>query len=100
MDNIKKVLVAMSGGVDSSVCAKLLLDKGYDVTGATMHLYANEDIGIERSKTCCSLDDVEDAREVAYKLGIPFHVFNFASKSVLWTNSLIHTLTAAHRTPA
>ena len=78
MENKKRVLVAMSGGVDSSVCAKLLLDMGYDVTGATMHLYANEDIGIERTKTCCSLDDVEDAREVAYKLGIPFHVFNLA----------------------
>ena len=78
MESKKKVLVAMSGGVDSSVCAKLLLDKGYDVAGATMHLYSNEDIGIERSKTCCSLDDVQDAREVAYKQGIPFHVFNFA----------------------
>ena len=78
MENKKKVLVAMSGGVDSSVTAKLLLDAGYEVTGATMHLYTNEDIGIERTKTCCSLDDVEDAREVAYKLGIPFHVFNFA----------------------
>ena len=78
MENKKKVLVAMSGGVDSSVCAKLLLDAGYEVAGATMHLYANEDIGIERSKTCCSLDDVQDAREVAFKLGIPFHVFNFA----------------------
>ena len=78
MDSKKKVLVAMSGGVDSSVTAKLLLDAGYDVAGATMHLYSNDDIGIERTKTCCSLDDVEDAREVAYKLGIPFHVFNFA----------------------
>ena len=78
MDSKKKVLVAMSGGVDSSVTAKLLLDAGYDVAGATMHLYSNDDIGIERTKTCCSLDDVEDAREVAYKLSIPFHVFNFA----------------------
>ncbi len=78
MDKKKRVLVAMSGGVDSSVSAKLLLDAGYEVAGATMHLYSNEDIGIERTKTCCSLDDVEDAREVAYKLGIPFHVFNFA----------------------
>lgn len=73
-----RVLVAMSGGVDSSVSVKLLLDKGYDVSGATMHLYSNEDIGIERTKTCCSLNDVDDARLVALKLGIDFHVFNFA----------------------
>ena len=68
----------MSGGVDSSVSVKLLLDQGYDVSGATMHLYSNEDIGLERTKTCCSLKDVEDARLVALKLGIDFHVFNFA----------------------
>lgn len=75
----KRVLVAMSGGVDSSVSVKLLLDKGYEVAGATMHLYNNEDIGLERSKTCCSLTDVEDARLVALKLGIDFHVFNFSA---------------------
>lgn len=73
-----KVLVAMSGGVDSSVSVKLLLDEGYEVTGATMHLYSNEDIGLEKSKTCCSLTDVEDARLVALKLGIDFRVFNFS----------------------
>ncbi|MCR5122320.1 MAG: tRNA 2-thiouridine(34) synthase MnmA [Ruminococcus sp.] len=67
----------MSGGVDSSVTAKLLIDAGCDVTGATMHLYTNEDIGIPQGKTCCSLNDVEDARSVAAKLGIDFHVFNF-----------------------
>ena len=72
----KKVLAAMSGGVDSSAAVKLLLDMGYEVAGATMHLYNNEDIGI-REKTCCSLNDVEDARLVALKLGIEFYVFNF-----------------------
>ncbi len=77
MADKKKVLVAMSGGVDSSVTAKLLLDAGYEVTGATMHLYTNEDIGVPKSKTCCSLNDVEDARFVAAKLGIDFHVFNY-----------------------
>lgn len=77
MSDRKRVLVAMSGGVDSSVSVKLLIDEGYDVSGATMRLYSNEDIGLEKSKTCCSLNDVEDARLVALKLGIDFHVFNF-----------------------
>ena len=72
-----KALIAMSGGVDSSLAAKLTKDKGFDCIGCTMKLYHNEDAGIERSRTCCSLDDVEDARSVAYKLGMPFYVFNF-----------------------
>lgn len=67
----------MSGGVDSSLAAKLMKDKGFDCIGCTMKLYHNEDAGIESSRTCCSLDDVEDARSVAYKLGMPFYVFNF-----------------------
>lgn len=76
---MKKALIAMSGGVDSSLAAKLMKDRGYDCIGCTMKLYNNEDAGIERSRTCCSLDDVEDARSVAYKLGIPFYVFNFTN---------------------
>ena len=72
-----KALIAMSGGVDSSRAAKLMKDKGLDCIGCTMKLYHNEDAGIESSRTCCSLDDVEDARSVAYKLGMPFYVFNF-----------------------
>ena len=60
-----KVLVAMSGGVDSSVAAKLLTDGGHTCIGCTMKLYGNEDAGISRAHTCCSLDDVEDARSVA-----------------------------------
>ena len=72
-----KALIAMSGGVDSSLAAKLMTDRGYECIGCTMKLYHNEDAGVERSRTCCSLDDVEDARSVAYKLGMPFYVFNF-----------------------
>lgn len=72
-----KALIAMSGGVDSSLAAKLMKDKGFDCIGCTMKLYHNEDAGIESSRTCCSLDDVEDARSIAYKLGMPFYVFNF-----------------------
>ncbi|MCD7742638.1 MAG: tRNA 2-thiouridine(34) synthase MnmA [Ruminococcus sp.] len=79
MSEKEKVLVAMSGGVDSSVAVKLLLDMEYECAGATMRLYSNEDIGISKSKTCCSLDDVEDARFVAFKLGVDFHVFNFST---------------------
>lgn len=72
-----KALIAMSGGVDSSLAAKIIKDAGYDCVGCTMKLYDNEDLGISRQHTCCSLDDVEDARSVAYKIGIPYYVFNF-----------------------
>lgn len=83
---MKKALIAMSGGVDSSLAAKLIKDKGFDCIGCTMKLYQNEDIGVERSRTCCSLDDVEDARSVAYKLGMPFYVFNF---TVAFRNTVV-----------
>lgn len=73
----KKALIAMSGGVDSSVAAALMCEKGYECIGVTMKLYHNEDIGVCSEKTCCSLDDVEDARSVAYELGMQYHVFNF-----------------------
>lgn len=74
---MEKALIAMSGGVDSSLAAKLMIDKGFECIGCTMKLYNNEDAGIERTRTCCSLDDVEDARSVSYKLGMPYYVFNF-----------------------
>ena len=76
----EKVLVAMSGGVDSSVAAKLLTDAGFSCIGCTMKLYNNEDAGIPKANTCCSLDDVEDARSVAYRLGMPYYVFNLKDK--------------------
>jgi tRNA-specific 2-thiouridylase len=67
-----RVLVAMSGGVDSSVAAALLLEEGHEVVGATMKLWGGfSDSG------CCSVADVEDARRVAQQLGIAHHVFNF-----------------------
>ena len=74
----KNAIVAMSGGVDSSVAALLLQEQGYELMGVTMKLFYNEDIGIAREKTCCSLSDVEDARGVAALLGIPFYVMNFS----------------------
>ena len=70
----------MSGGVDSSVAAYLLKHSGWDCVGATMTLYRNEDIGISHSRTCCSLEDVEDARSVAFRLRIPYYVFNFSDE--------------------
>ncbi|MCR5415381.1 MAG: tRNA 2-thiouridine(34) synthase MnmA [Pseudobutyrivibrio sp.] len=77
---MSKALIAMSGGVDSSVAALLMKDKGYDCIGCTMKLYANETINVCDSHTCCSLDDVEDAKAVARKLEMPHHTFNFQDK--------------------
>ncbi|MBQ4177038.1 MAG: tRNA 2-thiouridine(34) synthase MnmA, partial [Lachnospiraceae bacterium] len=77
---MKKALIAMSGGVDSSLAAQLTKDAGFECVGCTMKLYDNEDIGLTRGHTCCSLDDVEDARSVAAKLGIPFYVYNFGER--------------------
>jgi len=74
----KKAIIAMSGGVDSSVAACLMKEQGFDCTGITMKLFDNDDIGISNEKTCCSLEDVEDARSVANSLDMPFHVFNFS----------------------
>ena len=74
---MSSALIAMSGGVDSSVAALLTVERGLDCTGSMMKLFSNEDIGENRENTCCSLNDAEDARAVANKLGIPFHVFNF-----------------------
>ena len=72
-----KILIAMSGGVDSSVAAKLLCDAGNECIGCTMKLFDNCDAGLSRSRTCCSLDDIEDARSVAFSLGMRYYVFNF-----------------------
>jgi len=72
----QKVVVGMSGGVDSSVAAYLLLKKGYDVIGITLEVTPKDEGFFEREGGCCSLRDIEDARHVAYRLGIPFYVFN------------------------
>ncbi len=75
-----KAVIAMSGGVDSSVAALLMKMRGCTCMGATMKLFHNEDIGLCREHTCCSLEDVEDARSVAYALGMPYYVFNFSDR--------------------
>ena len=73
-----KVLIAMSGGVDPGGRRFIKKEQGCECIGATMKLFHNEDIGVKRTKTCCSLEDVEDARSVAFRLGIPYYVFNFS----------------------
>jgi len=73
----KKVLVGMSGGVDSSVAAYLLKKQGYDVIGVTMQIWQDDEEFVEREGGCCSLSAVADARRVANKIGIPFYVMNF-----------------------
>jgi tRNA-uridine 2-sulfurtransferase len=73
-----RVIMAMSGGVDSSVAAAILLEQGYEVIGVTMQIWpADLPYGTEVEGGCCSLGAVEDARAVANKLGIPYYVLNF-----------------------
>lgn len=74
----KKVVVGMSGGVDSSVAAYLLKEQGYDVIGVTMQIWQDEEQStVEENGGCCGLSAVDDARRVAAKLAIPYYVLNF-----------------------
>ena len=75
--NKNTALIAMSGGVDSSVAAYLMAEQGYDCVGTTMRLYRNEDIGLGCFHTCCSQRDIDDAAEVAFQLDIPYEVLDF-----------------------
>ena len=80
MENTPGALIAMSGGVDSSVAAYLMKQAGYRCMGATMRLYQNEDLGQCGFHTCCSAKDVEDAADVAFQLDIPFEVINYTDE--------------------
>ena len=76
----KKVVVGMSGGVDSSVAAFLLKKQGYDVIGVTMQIWQDEEtVQIEENGGCCGLSAVDHARRVAQMLDIPYYVMNFKS---------------------
>jgi tRNA-specific 2-thiouridylase len=74
-----RVIVGMSGGLDSSVAAALLLEEGYEVIGVTIKTYNYEDVGgnVGSETSCCSLDGINDARRVAARLGIPHYVYDF-----------------------
>ncbi len=76
----KKALIAMSGGVDSSVAAYLMKERGYECIGVTMKLFQNTDVGISKDSACCSLEDAEDARRVAFSLGMRHYVWDFSDK--------------------
>ncbi len=77
--NKTRVIVGMSGGLDSSVAAALLVEQGYDVVGITIKTYRYEDVGgnVGSDTSCCSLDGINDARRVAARLGIPHYVYDF-----------------------
>jgi tRNA-specific 2-thiouridylase len=88
-----KALIAMSGGVDSSVAALLSLRAGYDCVGVTMKLFANEDAGESPDRPCCSLSGAADAARVCADLGIPHYVFDF---SEAFRNDVIERFAAAY----
>src|SRR5215213_6075126 len=78
-----RIVVAMSGGVDSSVAAALLAEQGHDVIGVSMQLYDNSqttESGQKAFGTCCTIDDLYDARRVAATIGIPHYIVNFESQ--------------------
>ena len=93
----KKAVVAMSGGVDSSVAAALLVERGYEVTGIMLKLWRGE--AANNNSGCCNLEAADDARRVADVLGIPFYVLNFADHFEDTVVRNFHDDYAAGRTP-
>jgi tRNA-specific 2-thiouridylase len=77
MSDNNSALIAMSGGVDSSVAAYIMVSKGFRCEGTTMRLYRNADIGLSSFRTCCSQKDIDDAAEVSFNLDIPYEVLDF-----------------------
>ena len=76
-DRPERAMIAMSGGVDSSVAALLMQEKGYECIGVTMKLFEGETSGPVSDRTCCSLEDSEDAAQAARRFGMKHYVFNF-----------------------
>jgi tRNA-specific 2-thiouridylase len=89
-----RVVVAMSGGVDSSVAAALLVEQGYDVVGMMMRLWSEETVGGRPHNRCCTPDQMNDARKIANKLGIPFYVLD--TKEV-FRNTIVEFFIDQHR---
>ena len=87
------VLVAMSGGVDSSVAARLLSERGYRCMGCTMRLYENDMIGLDLLSTCCSIKDTGDARAVCERIGIPYQIFHYEAE---FRNKVIEPFVASY----
>jgi len=79
-ENEKTALIAMSGGVDSSVSAVLMLERGYTCMGATMKLYDSPEKNLKKTKTCCSDRDIYDAAYVAIKLGMPYEIIDLSDE--------------------
>ena len=80
MANDRRALIAMSGGIDSSVCALLMRAAGYTCEGATMRLYRNADIGLSQYHGCCTQRDIDDAADVAFTLDMPFHILDYTAE--------------------
>jgi len=99
MSEKKRILVAMSGGVDSSVSAALLKEQGHEVIGVSLQLYERTEAAAAGGRTCCSLTDVMDAARVAKRIGIPFEVIDLRQrfKELVMDNFLAEY--AAGRTP-
>lgn len=93
----KRALIAMSGGVDSSVAAAVMCKNGYECAGVMMKLFQNETVDIPAGHTCCSLDDAEDARGVAFRLGMKFYVANFTED---FSGQVIDRFVAAYESGA
>ena len=80
MSDNKKALIAMSGGVDSSVAAYEIVKRGYECMGCTMRLYENDIVGMDLLGTCCSINDTNDARAVCDKIGIPYNIYHYEAE--------------------
>jgi tRNA-uridine 2-sulfurtransferase len=82
--SLGRVMIAMSGGVDSSVAAAILVQQGYDVVGATMKLHEFADTGVKNERSCCDLSATDDARRVCARLEIPYYVFDMTKEFRHW----------------